>query len=135
MLNRLVPAALSFLLLLGCAHDSGTTNAGGTSPASSTPAAHAAGAYLEITLKVEPANRAAAAGVYAKYKKPFLDTVPGAISKQLLVRDEDGVVLHGFDRTQHASDYLASSLFTNDVVVALKPLLAAAPDVRLYSAP
>jgi hypothetical protein len=57
------------------------------------------------------------------------------VSKQLLVREEDVVVLHGFDSTQHAADYLKSSLFTNDVVLALKPLLAASPDVRIYSTP
>ena len=38
-------------------------------------------AYLEITLQVDPANRAAAAGVYEKYKQPFLETVPGATRK------------------------------------------------------
>ena len=41
-------------------------------------------AYLEITLQVDPADRAAAAGVYEKYEQPFLDTVPGAISKELV---------------------------------------------------
>jgi hypothetical protein len=45
-------------------------------------------AYLEITLQVDPADRVAAAGVYKKYKQPFLGTVPGATSKELLVRDE-----------------------------------------------
>ncbi len=35
-------------------------------------------AYLKITLKIDDADRSAAAGVYAKYKKPFLDTVSGA---------------------------------------------------------
>jgi len=54
--------------------------------------------YLEITLQVDAANRAAAAGVYQQYKQPFLDTVDGATSKELLVRDEDVQVLHGFGR-------------------------------------
>ncbi len=66
---------------------------------------------------------------------PFIDTVPGAISKQLLVRDEDVVVLHGFDTTAHAADYLKSRLFNNDVGIALKPLLAGGPDVRIHAAP
>jgi len=47
-------------------------------------------AYLEITLKVDPQDRAAAAAVYAKFKTPFLTKVPGAKSKELLVRDDDG---------------------------------------------
>jgi len=89
-------------------------------------------AYLAITLDVSPENRAAAAGVYTKYKQPFLDSVPGATSKELLVRDEDVHVLHGFETTQQAQDYLASQLFTQDVVGGLQSLLNAAPDVRVY---
>lgn len=90
--------------------------------------------YLQITLLITPANRPAAAGVYQQYKQAFLDTVPGAQSKQLLVRDEDVQVLHGFDNTANANAYLQSKLFTADVVAGLQPLLAAAPDVRIYQA-
>ena len=91
-------------------------------------------AYLEITLKVDPADRAAAAQVYQQYKQPFLDTIPGASSKELLVRDEDVQVLHGFDTLEHAQAYLESDLFLNDVVNGLAPLLQAAPEVRAYNA-
>jgi hypothetical protein len=90
--------------------------------------------YLQITLKVAPANRPAAAGVYQRYKAPFLSTVAGAKSKELLVRHEDVQVLHGFDTAEQASAYLKTALFTSDVVGALKPLLHAAPDVRIYEA-
>ena len=90
--------------------------------------------YLQITLKVAPANRPAAAGVYQRYKAPFLDTIGGAKSKELLVRDEDVEVLHGFDTAEQANAYLTSRLFTADVVGALKPLLDAEPDVRIYNA-
>jgi hypothetical protein len=90
--------------------------------------------YLQITLKIAPANRPAAAGVYQRYKTPFLSTIAGAKSKQLLVRDEDVEVLHGFDTAEQASAYLSSPLFTSDVVGALQPLLDAAPDVRIYQA-
>ena len=90
--------------------------------------------YLQITLKIANANRAAAAGVYEKYKAPFLNTIAGAKSKELLVRDEDVQVLHGFDSLDHAKAYLQSALFNADVVEALKPLLDAAPDVRIYQA-
>ena len=75
--------------------------------------------YLEITLQVDAANRAAAAAVYQQYKQPFLDTVPGATSKELLVRDEDVQVLHGFATAADAKAYLASELFTRDVVGGL----------------
>jgi len=92
-----------------------------------------AGAYLQITLKIETRNRTAAAEVYRQYRDPFLKTIAGALSKELLVREEDVQVLHGFDSEQHAGEYLQSGLFRNDVVVALKPHLAADPEVRIYS--
>lgn len=88
--------------------------------------------YLEITLKVSEKNRASAGAVYYKYKKPFLKTIPGAKSKELLVRTEDVQVLHAFDTKAHAESYLKSDLFTHDVVNELKPLLEADPEVRIY---
>lgn len=88
--------------------------------------------YLQITLGIAAADRAAAAGIYQKYKAPFLDTIAGAKSKELLVRDEDVQVLHGFDTKEHAIAYLQSGLFTDDVVAGLQPLLEAEPDVRIY---
>jgi hypothetical protein len=88
--------------------------------------------YLQITLKIAPANRPAAAGVYQRYKAPFLDTIAGAQSKELLVRDDDVQILHGFDTAEQANSYLKSGLFARDVVDALKPLLDDAPDVRIY---
>ena len=89
-------------------------------------------AYLEITLKVDAADRPQAAGVYEKFKQPFLDSVPGARSKDLLVREEDVQVLHGFHSAEQAQAYLTSELFTADVVVALAPLLKSDPEVRIY---
>lgn len=89
-------------------------------------------AMLEITLKTTGRNRAAAADVYAKYRQPFLDEVPGARSKTLLVRDEDVQVLHGFASVTDATAYLSSDLFTDDVVQELGPLLDAEPEVRVY---
>lgn len=91
------------------------------------------GAYLQITLKIAAENRPAAAKVYYDYRGPFLKEIPGARSKELLLRDEDVQVLHGFDTAEHAAAYLKSALFTEDVVVALAPLLAAEPEVRIYS--
>lgn len=38
----------------------------------------------------------------------------------------------GFDTVAHAQAYLASTLFGADVVGGLKPLLADAPDIRIY---
>ncbi len=90
--------------------------------------------YLQITLKVADKNREAAAGVYTKYKAPFLDTVSGAESKALLIRNEDVQVLHGFSSKEAAESYLESDIFKNDVVGELGPLLDGDPEVRIYEA-
>ena len=89
-------------------------------------------AYLEITMKVAGPDRAKAGAVYSKYKAPFLATVPGAESKDLLLREEDVQVLHGFESRASAERYLASRLFGNNVVGELKPYLAADPEIRIY---
>ncbi len=88
--------------------------------------------YLEITLKVAAPNRPAAANIYKQYKEPFLKQIRGAKSKDLLVRDEDVQVLHGFDSVADAGAYLESELFTRDVVEGLRPYLEAAPEIRIY---
>ncbi len=90
-------------------------------------------AYLQITLKIKKKNREAAAAVYGKYKQPFLDKIAGAKSKELLIRDEDVQVLHGFASEENARAYLATKIFKNDVVGELKPLLEADPEVGIYS--
>ena len=90
-------------------------------------------AYLEITMKINEENRPAAAKVYTDYRQPFLDTIKGAVTKDLLIRDEDVQVLHGFDSVENAKAYLDSEMFKNDVFVGLKPLWSADPDVKIYS--
>ncbi|MCA1295191.1 hypothetical protein LBW89_19450 [Paenibacillus sp. alder61] len=90
-------------------------------------------AYLQITLRINAPERDAATKVYTTYKEPFLTGIPGAVSKELLVRDEDVQVLHGFNNEADAIAYLESDLFTNDVVVGLKNLLQAEPEIRIYN--
>ena len=90
-------------------------------------------AYLKITIKVSTANRTSAAGVYNRYKQPFLDNIKGAVSKELLIRDEDVAVLHAFNTVPEAEDYLKSDLFSNDVVTGLKPFLEDNPVVEIYA--
>ena len=90
--------------------------------------------YLQISLNIAAKDRPAAAAIYAQFKGPFLAQAKGAKSKELLIRDEDVQVLHGFDSVENAEAYLSSDLFTKDVVVGLKPLLKADPEVRIYSA-
>lgn len=90
-------------------------------------------AYLEITMKISEKNRPAAAKVYSDYRQPFLDTINGALTKNLLVREDDVQVLPGFDSVENAQAYLSSKLFQNDVFVGLKPLWDAEPEVRIYT--
>ena len=89
-------------------------------------------AYLEITMKWSGVDRAKAGAVDSKYKPPVLATIPGAESKELLLREEDVQVLHGFDSRASAESYLKSALFGKDVVRELKPYLSADPEVRVY---
>lgn len=90
-------------------------------------------AYLEITMYVNNSNRPAAAGVFNRYKQPFLSEIKGAISKDLLIRDEDVQVLHGFKSVEDADAYLKTDLFNNDVVKELSPLFDKAPEIKIYS--
>lgn len=90
-------------------------------------------AYLEITLDIKSKNRGSAAGVYLKYKTPFLEKIKGATSKELLIRTEDVQVLHGFKSEDEAKAYLTTRLFEKDVVSELKPFLESNPEVRIYT--
>lgn len=90
-------------------------------------------AYLEITMKIGNENRTAAAKVYKDYRQPFLDTIDGALTKDLLIREEDVQVLHGFASAEQAQAYLTSKMFQNDVFVGLKPLWTADPNVKIYT--
>lgn len=89
-------------------------------------------AYLEITMKISEENRAAAAKVYTDYRGPFLAEIKGALTKDLLVRNEDVQVLHGFDSVENAEAYLESEMFKNDVFTGLQPLWSEDPDVKIY---
>ena len=89
-------------------------------------------AYLQVTMKINEENRPAAAGVYTKYRQPFLDSIEGALTKELLVRDEDVQVLHGFDSVEHAQAYLTSEMFTKQVAPALQPTWAGEPEIKIY---
>ena len=39
-------------------------------------------AYLQVTMKINEENRPAAAGVYTKYRQPYLDSIEGALTKE-----------------------------------------------------
>lgn len=88
-------------------------------------------AYLQVIMTIDEENRAAAK-VYNDYRQPFLDTIEGALTKELLIRDEDVQVIHGFDSMEHAKAYVESELFTTKVAPGLKPTWAADPDIRFY---
>lgn len=78
-------------------------------------------AYLQVIMTINNENREAAAKVYNDYRQPFLDDIEGALTKELLIRDEDVQVVHGFDSMEHAKAYLDSELFTKKVAPGLKP--------------
>lgn len=88
--------------------------------------------YLEIILKIDLQNRHKVSQIYQKFKKPFLTTILGAQTKELLLREQDIQVLHRFDSLTNATLYLESDLFKKDVVQALTPLLETTPDIRIY---
>lgn len=90
-------------------------------------------AYLEITMTIDEENRPAAAQVYNDYRGPFLEQIEGALTKELLVRDDDVQVLHGFDSVEHANAYLESQMFNDDVAVGLKPTWSSEPTIAIYA--
>ncbi|MGI6156952.1 MAG: hypothetical protein ACOYH4_00510 [Saccharofermentanales bacterium] len=92
-------------------------------------------AYLQVIMTISEENRAKAAQVYTDYRQPFLDDVEGALTKELLVRDEDVQVIHGFDSMEHAEAYLETPLFTEKVAPGLQPLWDKDPDIRFYAVP
>ena len=89
-------------------------------------------AYLEITMVIDEDKRPDATKVYFDYRQPFLDNIEGALTKELLIREEDVQVIHGFDSLEHAKAYLETDMFNDDVVVGLKPTWSADPDIRFY---
>ena len=82
---------------------------------------------------IDEEKRPAAVKVYTDYRGPFLEQIEGALTKELLVRDEDVQVLHGFDSVEHASAYLQSQMFNDDVAVGLKPTWSADPKIVVYA--
>ncbi len=90
------------------------------------------GAYLEITMTINDDKRLAAAKVYNDYRGPFLEQIEGALTKGLLIREEDVQVIHGFDTLAHAKAYLETDMFKNDVATGLAPTWSADPDIRFY---
>jgi len=90
--------------------------------------------YLQINPNVASKGRPAAATIYSQFKGSFLSQTTGAISKELLIRDEDVQALRGFESVENAKGYLTSSMFCQDVVTALGPLPQSSPDARIYSA-
>ena len=78
--------------------------------------------HLEITMVVKEKNRESVSKVYYDYKESFLKSINGTLIKDLLVRDENIQVLHGFDSIKNVKAYLSSDMLKNDVFVGLQPL-------------
>ncbi|WP_295730779.1 hypothetical protein [uncultured Limosilactobacillus sp.] len=90
-------------------------------------------AYLQVTMVIPEKNREAAAKFYTDYREPLFKTIPGAETKQLLVRDEYVQVLHGFDLVEHAKAHLKSDMFTKHVFPGLKPTWSSDPAVCILA--
>ncbi|MBN8789816.1 MAG: hypothetical protein J0I84_22270 [Terrimonas sp.] len=90
-------------------------------------------AYLEITLTIDGIDRAGATAVYILYKDPFLQTIKGALSKELLTHVDDVQILHTFDSVENAQEYLMSDFFNKSVVPSLQAYLKGAPNIKIYS--
>lgn len=78
--------------------------------------------HLEITMVVKEKNRESVSKVYYDYKESFLKSINGTLIKDLLVRDENIQVLHGFNSIKNVKAYLSSDMFKNDVFARLKSL-------------
>ncbi|WP_312191707.1 hypothetical protein [Sphingobacterium sp.] len=89
-------------------------------------------AYLDIKLTIEGIDRAGVTAVYNLYKDPFLESVKGAISNELLVHVEDVRIFHGFESLEDAQLYLLSKFFNIDFITSLKPYIIGNPNVRIY---
>lgn len=90
-------------------------------------------AYLVITLTIVGMDLAGAAVVYCLYKHPFLETIKGALSKELLYHIDDVQLLHAFECVEDAQEYLMSNLFKKNVVTYLKPYIKGKPNIKIYS--
>ncbi len=67
-------------------------------------------AYLQMTLQIPQTKREEAiTKVYLPNRQRFLERVAGAVSMDMLVREEDLQILVGFDTLENARAYLASS--------------------------
>jgi hypothetical protein len=90
-------------------------------------------AYLAITLTIDRIERSGATAVYILYKDPFLQTVKGALTKELLLHAEDVQLLHSFDTVENAQQYLVSDLFNKTIVPSLQPYLIGRPNIKIYT--
>jgi len=90
-------------------------------------------AYLQITLRINAADKGAASSVYDKFQASFLDQIKGAISAELLIGEEYIQLLHGFETAEDAKAFLSTELYNNSVLVALKPLILDNPEVRIFN--
>ncbi len=57
------------------------------------------------------------------------------LTKDLLIRDKDVQVIHGFDSKKHVPAYLESNLFNkNNIVTGPKLLREEKPEIHMYTA-
>ncbi|WP_312191976.1 hypothetical protein [Sphingobacterium sp.] len=88
--------------------------------------------YLQITLKINAAEKGKISGVYDRFKTSFLDQINGATSNELLIGEEYFQLLYGFHTREDAQAFLSTELYNNDILIALKPLMLNNPEIRIY---
>ena len=54
------------------------------------------------------------------------------MTKDLLVRNENVLVLYGFDSVENTKTYLSSDMFKNDVFIGHQPLWEINLEVRIF---
>jgi len=89
-------------------------------------------AYLDIILTIQGLDRAGVTAVYNLYKEPFLKTVNGALSDELLIHIDDLRILQGFKSREDAQCYFLSKFCTSDFITSLKPDIIGNPNVKIY---
>ena len=89
--------------------------------------------FLQITLVVPtPKREEAITKVFLPGRQRFLDRIPGAVTMDLLVREEDLQVLHGFDTMENASAYLKSPI-GKEILGQLAEISDGKPSIAVYN--
>jgi hypothetical protein len=89
--------------------------------------------FVQVTLAIPESRREEAiTRIFLPARQRFLDRSPGAVSMDLLVREEDVQLLHGFDTFENSRVYLDSGFF-RDLIGQLGETAEKEPVTALYN--